>query len=77
MRKITTVAASMLLVFGASMLSASEMKCGAGKCGGSMKMEKKEKKQMSKCGDAKMKMKMEKKEKKKAMKCGVGKCGSK
>jgi len=74
MKKTQAVIASMLLVFGMSTLSAGEMKCGAGKCGGGMKMEKKEKKKASKCGDS---MKMEKKEKKKAAKCGAGKCGSK
>jgi len=72
--------ASALLVIGTSAF-AGHMKCGAGKCGDSMKekpakkcggMKKAEKKKCGagKCGDAK-------KEKKKAMKCGTGKCGSK
>lgn len=63
--------------FGAVSLSASDMKCGAGKCGGNM--EKPMKKGDMKCGaEMKEKMKEKKKkmmEKKEAMKCGKGKCG--
>ena len=70
------VGATLFTGLGAVSLSASDMKCGAGKCGSSM--EKPGKKEMKcgagKCGDGK---KAEKKEKKKAMKCGTGKCGSK
>ena len=72
--------ATLFTGLGAVSLSASDMKCGAGKCGSSM--EKPEKKAMKcgagKCGNGKKAEKKEmKKEKKKAMKCGVGKCGSK
>ena len=76
MKKLNIVAmllgATLFTGLGAVSLSASDMKCGAGKCGSSMeKKEKKEKKcGASKCGDSK---KAEKKEKK----CGTGKCGSK
>ena len=53
---------------GATTLSASDMKCGAGKCGNAMnKSAKKDTKEAGKtcdsCAD------------KKAMKCGSGKCG--
>jgi len=70
--------ATLFAGLGTVSLSASDMKCGAGKCGS--KMEKPAKKmkcgagkcggmdKAKKCGDAK-------KEKKKAMKCGTGKCG--
>jgi len=71
--------AALFTGFGAVSLSASEMKCGAGKCGSSM--AKPMKKEDKKCGAS---MKKEdkkcgasmKKEKKKSMKCGKGKCGS-
>ncbi len=79
MKKIGIIAASALLVIGTSAFAGEAMKCGAGKCGGGMKMEKKEKKMDAKCGAGKCggAMKEKKQEKKKAMKCGVGKCGSK
>ena len=74
--------ATLFTGLGAVSLSASDMKCGAGKCGSSMEKPakkcgegkcgaKKKAMKKGKCGDAK------KAEKKKAMKCGVGKCGSK
>jgi len=57
--------AALFTGLGAVSLSASDMKCGAGKCGG--KMEKPAKKcGAGKCGDAK---------KAPAKKCGAGKCG--
>lgn len=74
--------AALFTALGTVSLSASDMKCGAGKCGSSME------KPAKKCGDAK-KVKKEKKmmkcggkcgdapKEKKAMKCGTGKCGSK
>ena len=71
--------ATLFTGLGAVSLSASDMKCGAGKCGSKMeKPVKKMKCGAGKCGDAKKaKMKEMKKEKKKAMKCGTGKCGGK
>ena len=78
--------AALFTGLGAVSLSASDMKCGAGKCGSSMKAPAKKcgasmKKEGKKCGAA---MKKEgkkcgasmKKEMKKPMKCGKGKCGS-
>ena len=59
--------ATLVLGMGATTLSA-DMKCGAGKCGSSMKTQQKKDK---KCGDAKC---GSKKEAKKTMKCGAGKC---
>ena len=53
--------ATMFIALGATSASASDMKCGAGKCGS---MEKPAKK----CG-------AEKKAPAKSMKCGAGKCG--
>ena len=66
--------ATLFTGLGAVSLSASDMKCGAGKCGSKMeKPAKKMKCGAGKCGNGK---KSEaKKEKKKAMKCGAGKCG--
>lgn len=72
--------AALFTGLGAVSLSAEDMKCGAGKCGGA-KEEKVAKKcgagkcggSDKKCGDGKKEMK----EKKKEMKCGAGKCGSK
>jgi len=77
--------AALFTTLGAVNLSASDMKCGAGKCGSSM--EKPAKKcGAGKCGDAKKAKKAMKcgsgkcgdaKKEKKAMKCGAGKCGTK
>jgi uncharacterized low-complexity protein len=72
--------AALFTGLGAVSLSASDMKCGAGKCGSSM--EKPAKKcGAGKCGNAKKAMKCDDtkkaKKEKKAMKCGTGKCGSK
>ena len=83
--------ATLFTGLGAVSLSASDMKCGAGKCGSSMEKpakkagegkcgaQKKAMKKGMKCGDGKCgdSKKAMKKEKKKAMKCGTGKCGSK
>jgi len=71
--------AALFTGLGAVSLSASDMKCGAGKCGSSMKAPAKKcgasmKKEGKKCGAS---MKEMKKEKKKAGKCGKGKCGAK
>lgn len=84
--------AALFLGFGATSLSA-EMKCGAGKCGSSMKAPKacKSDKGCGKkdcncgekcnCGDnckcGEKKGTMKCGDSKKAMKCGAGKCGSK
>jgi uncharacterized low-complexity protein len=73
--------AALFTGIGAVSASASDMKCGAGKCGGK-KMEKPAKKcGAGKCGAQKKAMKSGKcgdaKKAKKAMKCGAGKCGSK
>ena len=80
--------AALFTGLGAVSASASDMKCGAGKCGS--KMEKPAKKcgnanKAMKCGDAKKAAKKcgagkcgdAKKAAKKAKKCGAGKCGSK
>jgi len=77
--------AALFTGLGAVSLSASDMKCGAGKCGS--KMEKPAKKcGAGKCGHAKKESAKKcgtgkcgdaKKEVKKAMKCGAGKCGAK
>ena len=79
--------AALFTGLGAVSLSASDMKCGAGKCGSSMKAPAKKcgssmkkcgasmKKDAAKCGAGKCGD--AKKEKKKAMKCGAGKCGAK
>ena len=56
--------AALFTGIGAVSLSASDMKCGAGKCGGAMEK-----------GDMKCGAKMKEMKKKKAMKCGKGKCG--
>ncbi|MDA3909048.1 MAG: hypothetical protein PF437_08155 [Sulfurimonas sp.] len=77
--------AMLFLGLGATTASAAEaMKCGAGKCGSSMKKDTAkcggEKKAAAKCGAEKKdaaKCGGEKKDEKKAMKCGSGKCGSK
>jgi len=76
--------AALFTGIGAVSLSASDMKCGAGKCGGAM--EKAEMKCGSgKCGssmkkgsmkcDKKCDMKMKEEMKKGDKKCGKGKCG--
>lgn len=77
------VGAMLFVGMGATTLSAEGMKCGAGKCGSSMKVEKKEKKcGDSKCGSKKLEKKCgdskcgSKKSEKKSQKCGAGKCGS-
>ena len=57
--------AALFTGIGATILSAEDMKCGAGKCGSSMKAPMKG----TKCGDGKMAPK------KPTGKCGVGKCG--
>ena len=79
--------AALFTGLGAVSLSASDMKCGAGKCGSSMQKPTKKcgasmKKDAKKCGasmkkDAKKCGASMKEEKKKSMKCGKGKCGSK
>lgn len=71
--------AALLTGVGAVSLSASDMKCGAGKCGSSMK------KPAGKCGGDKAakcgadkkaaKCGADKKAPKKGSKCGEGKCG--
>jgi len=69
MKKVTTMAS---ILFGATLLiasagvdlSAGEMKCGSGKCGGAMEKPVK-KSAAAKCGTSE----------KKDMKCGSGKCG--
>ena len=75
--------ASLFMVMGTTTLSAEAMKCGAGKCGASMKApaakcgaDKKdaakcggEKKATAKCGGDKKALPM------KPGKCGTGKCG--
>ena len=88
MKKLNVAAmllgATLFVGFSATSVSASEMKCGAGKCGGAM--EKPAKKAMKcgagKCGGAEKKAKKAmkcgaEKKAKKAMKCGTGKCGGK
>ncbi len=77
MKTIGLLTASALLVLGTSAFAGEGMKCGAGKCGGGMKMEKKVKKPAAKCGAGKCgkEMKQKKEAKKKAAKCGAGKCG--
>ena len=80
--------AVLFLGLGATTASAEGMKCGAGKCGSSMKKPASkcggdkavkcggEKKAAAKCGgDKAAKCGGEKKAPKKAMKCGTGKCG--
>jgi uncharacterized low-complexity protein len=80
--------AILFLGLGATSASAAEdMKCGAGKCGSSMKKdaskcgaEKKAEQKATKCGGEKKdasKCGAEKKAEKKSTKCGTGKCGSK
>jgi len=76
--------AALFTGIGATTLIAEDMKCGAGKCGSSMKAPMKaskcgdDKMKSSKCGDSKMKSskcgdgKMT--PKKPVGKCGVGKC---
>jgi len=66
MKKLLTLLGALALSF--TLSNASEMKCEAGKCGGTEKKEMK-KKEGSKCGTA------EKKAPAKG-KCGEGKCGS-
>ena len=62
--------AALFTGLGAVSVSASDMKCGAGKCGAaSEKPAKKMKCGAGKCGDAKKAPAK--------MKCGAGKCGSK
>jgi uncharacterized low-complexity protein len=63
--------AMLFLGLGATTASAESMKCGAGKCGSSMK------KPASKCGGEKKAASKCGSEKKSAAKCGAGKCGSK
>ena len=80
----TLLAAVLFLGLGASSLNA-EMKCGAGKCGASMKMDKKAKGCACKnCDNDKCAAKLNPKakcdcnhKKAPAMKCGAGKCGKK
>ena len=79
--------AGLFMAMGTTTLSASDSKCGAGKCGSSMKKpagkcggDKAAKcgaeKKASKCGgDKAAKCGGDKKAPKKAMKCGQGKCG--
>ncbi len=79
--------AALFTGLGAVSLSASDMKCGAGKCGSSVKKPMKKESAM-KCGAGmkemkgkkemteKKEMKKMKKMKKNSMKCGKGKCGS-
>jgi len=81
--------ATLFTGIGALSLSASEMKCGAGKCGGSMDMPSSKcgaKKSNKKCGSASKDTKVMKcgagkcgkaMKESKTMKCGAGKCGSK
>ena len=82
------LSAGLFMAMGATTLSAEGTKCGAGKCGSSMKKpaakcggDKAAKcgaeKKASKCGGDKAAAKCggEKKAPKKAMKCGAGKCG--
>ena len=82
--------AALFTGLGAVSLSASGMKCGAGKCGSSMEKPAKksvtgkcgaQKKAAKKCGTSKKGMSGKcgdaKKAAKKSMKCGAGKCGSK
>jgi len=61
--------AILMLGLGATSASAEGMKCGAGKCGSSMKVPASENKgstTVMKCGS----------DKKASVKCGTGKCGS-
>ncbi|WP_373001628.1 hypothetical protein [Sulfurimonas sp.] len=76
--------AMLFLGLGATAASAEGMKCGAGKCGSSMKQpatkcggekEKTMRNNSDKCGGEKKAA--AKKDEKKPMKCGAGKCGSK
>ena len=79
--------AGLFMAMGTTTLSASDMKCGAGKCGSSMKKpaskcggDKAAKcgasKKAAKCGgDKATKCGGDKKAPKKSMKCGAGKCG--
>ena len=62
-----------LVATAALMMAGEGMKCGAGKCGGSMTkpMAKKE----MKCGAGKCGMATKDKNTTKKMKCGAGKCG--
>jgi uncharacterized low-complexity protein len=81
--------AMLFISLGATTASAEGMKCGAGKCGSSMKKPATkcgaDKKASTKCGGEKKaamkcgagKCGAEKKVEKKPMKCGAGKCGSK
>jgi len=92
MKKLNLIAlllgAGLFVVMGATSLSAAEMKCGAGKCGSSMKKPANkcggdkaakcgmDKKAANKCGgDKATKCGSDKKAPKKAGKCGAGKCG--
>jgi len=79
--------AALFTGLGAVSLSASDdMKCGAGKCGSSMKKPMKKegdskcgagmKKEGMKCGAAMKEMQEKKEKKKSSMKCGKGKCGA-
>ncbi len=81
MKKIGFIAASALLVMTTAAFGSEGMKCGAGKCGGSMKEKPAMKCGAGKCGGMEKSKKKcgsaEKKMKKKAMKCGASKCGSK
>ncbi len=73
--------AGLFVAMGTTALSASDMKCGAGKCGSSMKKTASKcgasKKAATKCGDDKKaasKCGDDKKAPKKSSKCGAGKC---
>ena len=78
------LSAGLFVVMGTTSLNAGDMKCGAGKCGASMKSKTAkcggkcggEKKANVKCGDDKKESTCcpEKKELKKTAKCGKGKC---
>ncbi len=65
MKKLAFIVASALLIIGTAAFATN--KCGAGKCGSSMKEKSVMKCGAGKCGNAK---KTHKK------KCGAGKCGS-
>lgn len=87
MKKLTTLALSLtaVLFMGTTTLSASDAKCGAGKCGGvkqetpAMKCGGAQQAPVTKCGGAQQQAPATKcggkKEEAPAMKCGAGKCG--
>lgn len=76
-QKIASLVLGAALMSGTAALANSQMKCGAGKCGGNMQQPKTQ--QPMKCGAGKCGGNMrgdENASKAAPMKCGAGKCGA-